>query len=299
MKRKMTLLAGVVLASATMVAVPRVFADDQSTADKAGQKLDNAADKINNKIGDVDVKSENTTGLAAGQLPPGIQKSTKDDSEDIRQGLAKTAEGALDKKDLHELVENFVDADRNRLDPYVKQHKDDQAFANVVNQIRADWKAKYGQDFDIKHKIAFGPEFKGFMIAQGEIANPALLSDWPVLNKGEAQQGRQDQTNRKGNRPGDRNLEKGRNVAVVTFPESHGMPELYVSMIHEMPDRWRVDVPDNVDGQMLHDGLFRQLTSFEQKKDQWPADVNEGYRMFTHSVLMAIYDVNSTNAAQK
>jgi hypothetical protein len=271
-----------------------------------------AQDKANDKIGDVDVKTEKSVGQTA-DLPAGIQKATKDDSEDIRAALADTSEAVISKS-FHKIRNHLVDADRNRL----KDLKDDDAtFAGRIEQIRKDWKAKYGKDFDVEHKIAFGPDFKGFVIVQGEIANPQLLSNWPVdqksnagasgslkvgetkvegqvnagANPNAAATGARDETNKPGNKPGDRNLEKGRNVAIVTFPAAAGMPEVTASLIHELPDQWRIDIPDNIDSMKFYQNLLAHMTAFGDAKDQWPTDANEASRLLTQHVLMALYDI--------
>jgi len=89
---------------------------------------------------------------------------------------------------------------------------------------------------------------------------------------------------------GDTNRDPGRNVAAAVIPASHGMPEIAVPLIHEMPDSWRIDLPDNVDGAKLHDSLLKHLTMVDEHKDQWPSDVNEAYRMVTHHVMAALFE---------
>lgn len=289
---------------------------DRAT-DRVGDAARDATDKTRDKIGDIDVKTENSAGQGK-QLPAGIQKATKDDSEDIRDALSELAEAATGKS-LHSVRNKLVDADRNRL----KDLKDEDAtLFGRIEQIRKDWKAKYGKDLDIDHKVAFGPDFKGFLIVQGEIVNPQLLSNWPVQNQKAGAQlkvgddkasaeikvggagasatadGRQDTTKKEGNEPGDRNLEKGRNVAIVTFPMAHGTPEVTASLIHELPDQWRFDIPDNIDSMKFYQNLLAHLTEFGEMKDKWPADANEASRMLAHHVLQALYDMPTGSAAQ-
>jgi len=290
---------------------------DRAT-DKVGDTARDATNKTKDKIGDIDVKTEKSPGQTA-DLPAGIQKATKDDSEDIRASLADLSEAVMSKS-FHRVRNKLVDADRNRLNAL---KDDDTVFAGRIEQIRKDWKAKYGKDFDVEHKIAFGQDFKGFTIVQGEIANPALLSNWPVDNKSKAgasgslkvgdtkvegnlnaggnaanatATGARDETNKPGNKPGDRNLEKGRNVAIVTFPASHGAPELTASLIHELPDQWRFDIPDNIDANKFYQNLLAHMTEFGEMKDQWPTDANEASRMISHHVLEALYDMPAKNA---
>jgi len=280
-------------------------------ADKVGDATKNAADKTRDKIGDIDVKTEKSVGQTA-DLPAGIQKSSKDDSEDIRAALADATEAAMGKS-FHSIRNKLVDADRNRL----KDLKDDDTtYAGRIEQIRKDWKAKYNQDFDVPHKVAFGQDFKGFTIVQGEIVNPTLLSNWPVENKAKAElkvgddktgtelkaggtAGARDTTDKPGNKPGDRNLEKGRNVAIVTFPMAKDAPEITASLIHELPDQWRFDIPDNIDTMTFYKNLLAHMTAFGDMKDQWPADVNEAYRLASHHVLEALYGLPVGGAGAK
>jgi hypothetical protein len=301
----------------------------ERAADRTGDAARNAADKTKDAVGSVDVKTEGATSGAAAGLPAGIQKATSDDSEDIRDVLAEVTEDALKKDGFEEMIGSFVDADRNRLGSFANQKDKLTTLNGRIAQIQKDFKAKYNKEFDIDHQVAFGSDFKSFQILQGEIVNPQLLTNWPVkasqsgssssssssssstggasasARTGEAEvqvdvknDGKIDkpvvgELGKPSNKPGDRNLDKGRNVAILHFPASHGMPALTVSMIHELPDSWKIDVPDNVDGQRLHDQLLNHLTQFGEAKDQWPADVNEAHRLAAHHVLAAIYDVNA------
>jgi len=160
----------------------------------------------------------------------------------------------------------------------------------------------------------------GFVaIAQGEITDPAqLIGKWPVAPVASAAHGdaqtasERQQGAAKGAAAdtaqqardagklagGEANIDKGRNVAVAEFPAGHGMPELRLSLIHEMPDIWRFDIPDNVDGRTLHDSLLKHLNMLGDGSN-WPSDVNEGYRMVAHHVLMALYNVDANAGASQ
>src|SRR5688500_14517063 len=81
-------------------------------ADKTGDAVGNAVDRARNRVGEVDARDAGPAG--AGGLPPGVGASNKDDSEDIRDTLGEVTEAALTKDGLNDLVERFVDADRNR-----------------------------------------------------------------------------------------------------------------------------------------------------------------------------------------
>ena len=82
----------------------------------------------------------------------------------------------------------------------------------------------------------------------------------------------------------------GRNIATIQIPASHGMPALSVPMIHELPDQWKIDVPNTLTGEKLKANVLAHLTAAGEMKDQWPADVNDAHAMVAHHVLMAVMD---------
>jgi len=198
--------------------------------------------------------------------------------------LGQVTNAALTKGAFSDVIERFNDADRNRLGSYAhdKNNKDKlDILDGRIAQFQKDWKSKYNENFKIhKDDVVFGNSM--FTVAQGEIGKDAQLAGEriPAPDPTKPVTG------------GDRNLEKGRNIAYVTVASSHGLPELKVPLIHELPDMWKIDVPDSVTGQKLYDNLLKQLTMANEHKDQWPADVNDAYRMVSHHVLTAILDVD-------
>jgi len=252
--------------------VPTARADDTT----AGQKVDKAIDK---------------TEQAAHNAKAGW------DHGRINTMLAQVTNASLTKGGFNDVVERFNDADRNRIGSFWKD-KNNKEKIDVLDgriaQFQKDWKAKYGQDFHImKDDVVFGGT-PTFTIARGEIGTDAQLAgkQLPAGDKVTSSDVKDAAKDHSGNTKLDQNLEKGRNVAVVTVAESHGLPELKVPLIHELPDLWKIDVPDNVTGQKLYDNLLKQLTMADEQKDKWPSDVNEAYRAVAHHVLMAVLDVD-------
>jgi hypothetical protein len=282
-------VAGLVYAADTPSARPDANNPSQLPAGRS-PGMPGDQDRLNR----TDLGSPDRAAYTRGTLPPGIAKKELDDANDIREALADATEAALNKNNLNSLVGYFVDADRNRIGDW-KVADDDAQFKARVDQVQQAWKNKYGGWVDIKSDVALGDGFKDFSIVQGEISDPRLLTNWPIGNQYHARTGTGalDTTNRPGNQPGDRNLEKGRDVAVVSFPASHGLPEVHVSLIGEAFG-WKIDVPDNISGQQLRDHLMQGFTKFHEKQAQWPADANEAQRMLTHCVFTALYGVDSS-----
>jgi len=248
-------------------------------AEPLGDKVDRAVDKTKDATSNTIEKTKEKAQDAKANWQNGR----------IYTLLGQVTNAALTKGGFNDLVERFNDADRNRIGPWIKD-KNNMEKLDILDgriaQFQKDWKAKYNENFKIhKDDLVFGNSM--FTVAQGEIGKDAVLAGerLPAADSSKPVTG------------GDRNLEKGRNVAYVTVAASHGLPELKVPLIHELPDVWKIDVPDSVDGKKLYDNLLNHLTMVNEQKDQWPSDVNDAYRMVSHHVLMAILDVNENAAA--
>lgn len=246
-------------------------------------------------------------------LPPGVEQKDLEEAGDIRNAFEAVTEAALDDDDAFDnIVNRLVDADRDRVAKFKEQDPkpDFKPLHDRIATLNRHWKNKYGKEFDLDEKVVFG-EAGYVAIAQGEIADPAqLVGKWPVapLAAGEArlaaekEPGKQDkegapadtaqQVREAGKAAGgDVNLNKGRDVAVARFPAGHAMPALDLSLIHENPDVWRFDIPDNIDGRKLHDNLVKHLNLLGDGSN-WPDDPKDAYRMVAHHVLLALYDVD-------
>jgi len=252
------------------------------------------------------------------------------DADDIRKTIATASEASLTKGGFDDLVERFADADRNRLGKEMKSDtfKNDTTLDGRIAQFQKDWKAKYNQDFNIKDRHAvFDESFA--MIRQGELpGTPRMAGEHQTganvsggatgdmnapaasgtVNVNANPDGNvRVNTNASGtaNQPtGDLSVNNNndsmnkaanradKNMAEVIIQPSHGQPEVAVPMIHEFPDSWKIDVPDNLTAQQLRDNLLKHLTMADEQKDQWPSDPKDGYRLVAHHVLMAVMNVD-------
>lgn len=270
------------------------FLPSISSAQTVGERLGNAADRTENAVKRTADRMTGTTNPANALAP---------DAEDIRETIRTATEASLTKGGFDDLIERFVDADRNRLGKDGFAGKDHETLDGRIAQFQKDWKAKYNQDFKIKDKEAvYSAAFA--TIIQSEVPGSArLASDRqtgtnvtpPVgtQQNNDANQVARDSGKMAG---GDTNLNPGRNIATVQIAASHGLPALSVPLIHELPDSWKIDVPDNYTVEQMHDNLLKHLTMADEMKDQWPADVNEAYRVVTHHVLMAVLNVDQNGS---
>ena len=237
--------------------------------------------------------------VATPTLPPGISGVDLRETDGIRDGVFALTKSALKKGVYDDVIDRLVDADKDRIKQY--KNGDNRDLEARVIALQKQWKEKYGHEYDPTEKDIFNGEF--LKIAQGKVSDPdQIVGKWPVLVLSESDAhmaARQDmaidtskqETDKDKMFGGKTKLEKGRDVAVVEFPTGGMAPSLTVSMIKEMPSIWRFDIPDNVDGQKLHDNLLMQLNSLGDGS-KWPADETVAYRMVTRHILLAIYDIN-------
>jgi len=230
------------------------------------------------------------------ELPPGFQTKDLKEAKDIKGELATLTEDALKKDHFDNLINNFVDQDRNRMKDFKNIKVDD--LNTQIDKIRQAWKTKYQKDFDIDRGDRDAVYNDQVKIVQGEVTDTDLaVKNWPVpasaemAAKPDSAQGHAEQAAAHKTFGGDVNLDKGRNVALVKIPSSHNMSGVTLSLIHELPDQWRVDVPNTIDGQQIHDNLLKRLTYISDHLDKLPDDINDGYRMLTHSVASAVLNV--------
>jgi hypothetical protein len=284
-------------------------ADNRNAAERAVDKTGSAIKHGAEATGDA-IKSagEKTKDVLTGDKSAGATKH----SEEINDVLAQVAEATATRGGLDDLVERFVDADRNRLGQDQGALKESDALKESVHQFQRDWKAKYNQDFDIKDEDAL---YNGFaMITEGEETGAQTASgkvDVDANANSNAAGGTASvkvdnntgvdapKANTDGQVAADKNLnDPGRNIATVTFPASHGMPEIKVPLIHEAGG-WKIDIPDEMTAAKLRDNVSNVIAKCESMKDKWPADANEAYRGFTHKVLLSIFDKPLMDDAQK
>jgi hypothetical protein len=225
-------------------------------------------------------------------FPAGFTTKTGSVDEGIRSGLAKLADRALTKGDFNSMLAELSRPDRERAREF--KGADQAKLDAQIDRIRSAWKTKYGKEFAIEDKAAYGAPVQ---IIEGEVADPAMaLSSWPVpamadqpitasaVTSGDSKSIRKEARQEK--------LEKGRSVALVRLPGVGAKPDLTVSMIHHLPAFWRIDIPDTRTGEQIYNDLLTQLTWIGDHSDKWPADANDAGRAVTYHVAAALYGID-------
>lgn len=86
-------------------------------------------------------------------------------------------------------------------------------------------------------------------------------------------------------------LSNGQDIAVIQFPAASGFPVMNISLQHTTLLGWYVALPSYRTGEQVYNDLSSHLSYIANHQDQWPTDVNEGYRMVARHVAAALYGV--------
>lgn len=224
-------------------------------------------------------------------LPDGFVEKDEDAASGVKSTLVGLTNRAVTKDSYNSFFSSFLSElakrDKDRAQEFTGVNQDQ--LNQIIDRIQNQWQSKYGQSFDVSDKnLIFNDQFP---IAQGEVSDPntAAASAWPepattdqAVQAGASSQ--QQQCNQK-------ELTQGRAVAVISFPAGEGVPNMKVSLIHQALTGWYVDVPADRTGEQLYNDLTSHLNYIASHQDQWPADVNEGYRMVARHVAAALYGV--------
>src|SRR5947209_13879318 len=242
-----------------------VFAkdDQQKSADVSGSS------STSGRLG----SPYSTAGQAT--LPQGTTKAVQADEVGIRQTITQVTVTVLKEDGIKQLTSYLASSDRQRLTNLSGDQVNDK-----IKQFQETFKQKYNKDFQ-PDQTTLADQFKDLTIVQGEVSNPALLSNWPVdaTGKSSSTSGGTGSSNLRTDTSsgtsgisssssggigssstsadrssssssssglsgsssssaaqgtaGSSKVEKGYGLAIVTFPASHGAPEVNVSLIRE------------------------------------------------------------------
>jgi len=268
----------------------------RTTGEKVGDNLKTAADKTKDTAKRAGEEVTDAAQTAGSKIKDTVGGLTGANANRVPVLISHVTEAALTKDGLDDVVERFVDADRNRIGKGDLNSGND-ALNSLVASIRSDWKAKYNSDFTIHDQDRiFSPQF--MTASTGEIPKDAAGVDVKVDTDRKLSGGTEtkvDVDRKSGvdsptNPSADTNRnDPGPNIGAVTIPASHGAPALTVPLIHEATG-WKIDVPDTLDAAKLRSNLIAHLGEVQNMKDQWPPTADEACRAVAHHVLMAVMD---------
>jgi hypothetical protein len=239
-------------------------------------------------------------GILPGRAPDAEHHQVSAGEANNIQGTISTAtEAAMTRGQLRSVAQRLTTSDEARLSEFVD--KDHPQLDALIDRLNQAWQARYDQSFSVGDRAAVYPA--QIVRIQAGLTDQALA----IRERGDDRAGeagariegqigddtgvraeiRRDDAQPAGARQS--------NLATVIFPAAGDLPEVHVPLVNEgglLTDTWRIDIPLHVDGQTIHDNLVRSMNKALERQEEWPQDVNEGYRMATHVVMLALLDVD-------
>lgn len=268
--------------------VATLFAEDTAPRDTDQTTLRQDARQDQNAR--QDARSENLPAL---RLPTGTKAIEDIKIGDMRQTIAEVTEAAMTKGGFDDMVERFVDQDRNRLGQTKLSDDEQKTLDGRIAQLQKAFQSRYNHEFDIDdvNKV-----LSNTTAIEGEITDAkALAAAWPVpVNPGspEARTAASRTPAHPDVREDQANIKNGREIGIVRYASRTDLPTLDISMIDEAGG-WKIDLPNTRTTPEVYKDLMTQLTYLGEHTDQWPTDINDAYRLFAHHVLMAIQGVET------
>ncbi len=325
---KLTLMAAA-LAVTGLTAVANAQVTDttpaQNSADRAannaGQALDNAGRAVKNAgnaaANGVNNAADNAQGAANGATNRADNgaPANADQNENALGVLQTSTQAALTEDGFDDLVERFVDADRNRIGASMPTADQIDKLNKLTAEIRSDWQKKYGGEFEIKDRTAVFNN--SYAVKYGEVGQGSARTAGQQMTPGGESPVNPPQPNgvmggqmNGGATPSDRagtttppppaqnpnaNREPGRDIATITVPKQGDLNSIKVPLIWEFPGVYKIDVPDSVDGKKLYDSLYANLQAVKDGEAQWPANEQDAFRAVSHRVIRAVMDAGTSS----
>src|SRR5438046_1327383 len=148
-------------------------ADQQKTADTSSGSSKDSTSGATSGLGSSSTSTYGTSTSSA-SLPQGVTKSTQADESGIRSTISQVVTAVLKEDGIKQLNMYVASNDRQRLTNLQGDQINDK-----IKQIQQTFKQKYQKDFQ-PDQTTLADQFKELTIVQGEVSNPALLSNWPV-----------------------------------------------------------------------------------------------------------------------
>lgn len=263
------------------------FAEDKPMGERVGDAVDRVLTDKNEGANDAS---------KAPKLPTGITMKENDDIDDVRSSLITIVNRVMTKDSYDDAIGYLANQDRDRINAQLGDTY--KTLEAKVEQLRGLFKEKYNEDFDLKSGMLNSVT----SIQQGEVQDAnAARPHWPLalMAKDGADKADKDRANAGDVDP---KFENGRDVAVVALA-GKDVKALHLSMQHELPDYWVLDIPNTITAEHVVKTQTDTLQKIIDMKNQWPDEKDAAYQLISFKIIKGFYgdtgaDRNVANTPQ-
>jgi len=212
-------------------------------------------------------------------------------SKEIQAYLTKFTNETIKATDpMARCTDMLSKADRERI--HSQLQKDYPDLQKTIADFRQAWKDKYHSGFDMGSsdtEVAFA----GSRVLEGDVSDQAILASQQLGPSVEPKRDALEQMDKESKKV-DQKVTGEKRLATVILPaaKEQQLDAVTLRVVDEgtLLTDWRVNCPDTLTAQKLHDNLSGRLSSLLQHKDQWPAESRDAYRIVSHQILAALTD---------
>lgn len=224
--------------------------------------------------------------LEPAKAPPAVEDQSSPSAPEIRSYVARLTDAALSPDGIHKALAMLSDEDRVRLQKDL--HPEDvQAYDELVQRLRTQWKVRYGEDFDLAKQTAIMSEY---LVLRGAQANDPITVG-ATVNANDRH------TGSAANNPPAASAAHATQEHIATMVVPLNPQTQQPTMLLQFRDapsgkvsNWRLSTPQSLTGTRLQENLKARAKTLLDGQATWPANPREAYRLITYHVLACLAD---------
>lgn len=225
----------------------------------------------------VDESAQMAGARMSGSGDAAADKTLSPSAPEIRVYVSRLANAMLAPGQLAAAAGLLADADARRILPQMPQ-VDLREHDNLVLAFREQWKARYGEEFDLARQPSV---MNAYYVLRGQRSpeDAIVVSHREMPGNGQTAA------------PHEQDQERLATMVIPANPEQK-QPAMLLVLNNEKSGgtQWRLNAPDTLSAQRLQRNLDQRLARFLDGSVKWPADMREAYRMVSYQALAAIND---------
>lgn len=225
--------------------------------------------------------------LEAAKSPADVTDQASPSAAEIRVYVANLINAALSPDGMHKALGMLSDEDHVRLQKDISA-EDIQAYQELVQRLRGQWKSRYDEDFDLARHGSVISEY--YVLRGAQVNDPIAVG--ATIN---ANQGRGAESAAKDPQaPSAAKATEERIATMLVPPNPQTQGSAMLLQFRKVPDgkisNWRLSTPQSLTGTRLQGNLTARIKKLLDGQDTWPTDPRVAYRLITYNVLASLAD---------
>lgn len=226
--------------------------------------------------------------LDPAKAPPAAANQASPNAPEIRTYVAKLTNAAIAPDGIRKALAMLSDEDRTRLQKDLHT-QDVQAYDDLVQRLRTQWKNRYAEDFDLARQTSVMSEY---LVLRGAQADDPITVG-ATVNAGHDRSNDPPGSDAQTSSAAHATQEHIATMVVPLNPQTQ-QPTMLLQFRNNAPagkvSTWRLSTPQSLTGTRFQENLKARVKKLLDGQAAWPADPREAYRLITYHVLASLAD---------